>query len=87
MATPKSSTGNFSSVDLADITLDDATDLAPVPRAFYVGDTAAGDTLKVTTEQGTTLTLTGLLEGTVYNISIRRFWSTGSLAASIVALY
>lgn len=64
------------------VTLHDSNDQSA--PAFLVG--GAGN-LKVTTVDGNTVTLNGLLAGHVYEIGVRVFWSTGSTATNIVALY
>lgn len=66
----------------ASVTTSDSVDLTNTARALYVG--TVGD-LVVTTKGGETVTLVsvkGLLP-----LSISRVWSTGTTAASIVALW
>jgi len=65
------------------VTLSDSTVLPPT-RALYIG--AAGN-LKVTMAYGTEVTFSGLNAGSILPIQVTKCWSTGSTAASIVALY
>lgn len=65
------------------VTLSDATVLPPT-RALYIG--GAGN-LKVTMAYGTEVTFSGLNAGSILPIQVTKCWSTGSTAASIVALY
>jgi hypothetical protein len=65
----------------------DTVDLARPARAFYVGSIAGGAAAKITTLAGTTVTLAGLVAGTIYPISVKRLWSTGTSATAIIGLY
>jgi len=76
--------GNVAS-DATAITLTDSTDIANYPCGGFIVGTAGN--LKVMTAEGTTLTLTGLQAGQIVPLRIRQFWSTGSTAGSIVALF
>lgn len=52
--------------------------------AFTVG--AAGD-VKVTMENGQTVTFKGLVSGVIYPIRAKKIFATGTTATDIVALY
>ena len=56
----------------------------PVTRALYVG--GAGN-IVVTMENGEDATLSGVLAGTVYPLSVKRVKATGTTATNLVALY
>ena len=58
--------------------------ILPGIRALYVG--GAGD-VAVTFNDGTALTLTGVLAGTLLPIQVQKVMSTGTTATNIVALY
>jgi len=64
------------------ITPDDATDIATVSRAIYVG---VSGNLKVTLLGGEDITFVGLAAGVFHPIRATRIWSTGTTATSIVA--
>ena len=64
------------------ISPDDATDIATVSRAIYVG---ASGNLKVTLLGGEDITFVGLAAGVFHPIRATRIWSTGTTATSIVA--
>jgi hypothetical protein len=69
----------------AAVTQSDATaDPAGPFAAFYVGTT--GGNVKVTTIDGSTVTLAGTLIGQIYPIAITRVWSTGTAASNILGL-
>ena len=72
----------------AAIVPDDTTELDPVPRGIWVGDTSGGDDIKVTLVDDTAgVVLTGCQEGSVIPVQPKLVWSTGTDAASLVALY
>lgn len=54
------------------------------PSVVYVG--APGD-VKVDTAQGTTVTFTGVLAGTVLPVRVRRVWSAGTTASGFVRVF
>lgn len=66
------------------ITPSDVTVVSPTPRALYVG--AAGN-LVVEMVGGHELTFVGVPAGTLLPIRVNRVLSTGTTAASIVALW
>lgn len=69
----------------AAVTPSDSTDLPAVARSIYVG---GGGNLKVDmADGGTAIILTGVLIGVIYNIAVKRVYSTGTTATNIVALY
>lgn len=69
--------------NLATVTPSDSADIA-VTKAIMIGATG---TLAVITDDGTTLTITGLAVGVFHPIAVRRVLSTGTTATSIVAAY
>ena len=64
------------------ITPDDATDIATVSRAIYVG---VSGNVKVTLLGGEDITFVSLAAGVFHPIRATRIWSTGTTATSIVA--
>jgi hypothetical protein len=66
------------------ITPADATDLAAETRAIYVG--GAGS-VAVTLASGDTITLAGVLAGTLLPVRASRVRSTGTTATDLVGLY
>ena len=62
----------------------DTADLINVSRGLYVG--GAGN-VKVTMYGGETVTLQGILAGTVLPIQVCRVWSTGTTASLMIALW
>lgn len=77
--------GNNVARDVAVVTLSDSTDLTVSPCGGFICGTAGN--VKVTTAEGTTAILYGLLAGVVYPIRITRFWSTSTTATNLTALY
>jgi hypothetical protein len=73
----------FSAQAVAAVTPNDSTDLTALARAIYVGGTGA---VKVTMVNGDTPTFTGVQAGSILPIAVRRVWSTGTTATSILAL-
>ncbi len=69
--------------DAAEVTLSDNFDL-PTPAVVYVGVSGA---VKVTTAQGSTVTFAGVPAGFVLPLQVRRVWSTGTTASSLVAIF
>lgn len=68
----------------ASVTPSDTVDLTTAARALWVG--GAG-TVKVYTTKGATLTFVGLSAGTLLPVRVRRVYSTGTTATSILALW
>lgn len=69
--------------DAAAVTPSDSADLAQF-SVIYVGGPG---NVKVTTAQGTAVTFTGVLGGTVIPVRVRRVWSTGTTATSMTAVF
>lgn len=67
----------------AAVTPNDSTDLAELTLALYIG--VAG-TLKVTMMDGTVVTYGAITAGR-HPLRVKRVWSTGTSATSIVAEY
>lgn len=67
------------------ITLSDATVLSPAPEAFLVG--VGGDVVVVPAGGSTTVTLKNLQSGQIVPLACRQFYSTGTAASNLVALY
>ena len=65
------------------VTPNDATELASVTRAVYVG---GGGTLAVTLASGAELTFSGLAGGTLLPLRLRRVKATGTSATAIIGL-
>jgi len=68
----------------AAVTPHNTTNLANVARSLYVG--TGGDVVAVTPE-GTAVTFTGVVGGTVLPIKVLRVNSTNTTASNIVALF
>lgn len=66
------------------ITPSDTVDLTHPTRGIYVG---ASGNLKVILVSGDTITFVGLSSGTIHPIRVRRVFSTGTTATSILGLY
>ena len=66
------------------VTPDDASDLAVLPRAIYVG--GAGD-LHVTMADGQEATFAAVPAGTLLPIRAARIWATGTAASNILAMW
>lgn len=63
----------------------DGADLAVKPtRGLFIG--GAGN-LKVTMEDGSTPTFTGVVAGSVLRLKVVRVWATGTTATNILGLY
>lgn len=69
--------------DAAAVTPNDSTNLSQ-PSVIYVG--GAGN-VKVRTAQGTDVTFTGVLGGTVIPVQVIRVWSTGTTATTMTAVF
>lgn len=69
--------------DAVAVTKSDTTDINTT-RSLYVG---TGGTLQVTMAYGSTVTFTGVPNGTILPIQVTRVWASGSSAADILALY
>jgi hypothetical protein len=72
-----------SAYDAAAVTPSDSVDIRPT-RSLFVG--VAGN-IKVDMALGTTLTFTNVLAGSILPVQVKRVYSTGTTATSIVALY
>ena len=68
---------------LEDVTPSDTADLAYVTRALNV---ASNGTVRVTTKDGDTATVT-VAAGIPFPVRVRRVWSTGTTATGIVAMF
>lgn len=67
------------------VTTSDSTDLTKVPtKGLYLG--VSGD-VKVTLNDGSTVTFVGLTSGCIHPIATKRIWATGTTATSILAVY
>lgn len=77
--------GNLNSVFTggAAVTPNDGADLARIAKSLYVGGTGA---IKVTTQDGTDLTFAAVAVG-FFPVRVKRVWSTGTTATSIIAVY
>jgi hypothetical protein len=69
--------------DAAAVTPSDTVDLT-TPAVVYVG---VSGSVQVTTAQGTTVTFAGVPAGFVIPLQVRRVWSTGTTASSLVAIF
>lgn len=67
----------------AAVTPNDGADLSRIARALYVGSTG---NVKVTTVDGDVLTFSSVPVG-ILDIYVKRVWSTGTTASSIIALW
>lgn len=67
-----------------DIAPGDGSDLAIVTRALWVGGAGA---VKLTTQGGDTVTLSGVTAGSLIPIRVSRVFSTGTTATLLVGLY
>jgi hypothetical protein len=71
--------------DALAVTPSDSTDLARYSTTgLYVGVT--GD-VKVTLNDGSTVTFTSLASGIIHPIAVKRVWATGTTATNIMAVY
>jgi len=61
----------------------DSVNLATA-AVIYVG---VGGNVKVTTAQGTAITFTGVVAGSVIPIQVIRVWSTGTTATNMVGIF
>ena len=68
----------------AAVTPSDATDLAVLPRALYVGQ---GGAVAVSLAGGQNIIFTGVQGGTILPVRARRVLATGTTATAIVALW
>ena len=69
--------------DAATVTPSDSADLAQF-SVVYVG---TGGNVKVTTAQGTAVTFSNAVAGTVLPVRVRRVWSTGTTATNLLAIF
>lgn len=72
-----------SAMDAAEVTPDNSNDLARPARALYIGDDG---NLHVLMASGAEVTFAAVPVG-IFPIQVKRVYSTGTTAASIVALY
>jgi hypothetical protein len=56
-------------------------------RAIYIGSIAGGTTMTVKDEDGNSVQFSGLVAGSIIPISTDRVLSTGTAAASLIALF
>lgn len=68
----------------AAVTPNDSTDLTVIARALYIG--GAGD-VKINAADGSTVTFSGVLAGSILPVRAARVYSTGTTATNIVAIY
>ncbi len=68
----------------AAVTPNDSTDLTTIARALYVG--GAGN-VKIDAADGSTVTFSGVLAGSILPVRVARVYSTGTTASNIVAIY
>lgn len=68
----------------AAVTPNDSTDLTTIARALYVG--GAGN-VKIDAADGSTVTFSGVLAGSILPVRVARVYSTGTTATNIVAIY
>jgi hypothetical protein len=66
------------------VTPDNDNDLDFVTRGIYVG---ASGTLKVDTDNGDTVTFTGIAAGVIHTLRVKKVYATGTSATGIVGLY
>jgi hypothetical protein len=59
------------------------SDLATPVEALWVG---GGGNIKITTLDGSVVTLVGIIAGTILPIAVKRVWSADTTATSIVGL-
>lgn len=64
------------------ITPNDSTDLVRSTRALYVG--SAGDLKILLVDDTTPVTLVGVQAGTIYPLRIKRIYSAGTTAGSLI---
>lgn len=75
--TPDSCAGSATEITPAD------SDLTNEMRSLYIG---SGGNLKVTTVNGHAVTFANVAAGTIIPVSVKRVWSTGTTASSIIGL-
>ena len=75
--TPDSCAGSAVAITPAD------SDLSAVQRSLYIG--SAGN-LKVTTVNGHEVTFSNVVAGSILPVTVKRVWSTGTTASSIIGL-
>lgn len=67
------------------VTPNDSADLTTVPtKGIYVG--VSGD-LKVTLNDGSTVTFVSLSSGVIHPLAVKRVFATGTTATSVLAVY
>lgn len=67
------------------ITPSDSTNLTQTTRAIYIG--SAGNLKVLMLEDSTPVTFTGLVEGTLLPICVKRVYETDTTASNIIGLY
>jgi hypothetical protein len=72
--------------DAVAVTPSDTQDLS-TPAVLYIGNSGSTGSVKITTAQGSDVTFTGLIAGTVLPVQARRVWATGTDCTSIVAIF
>ena len=72
--------------DAAAVTPSDTANLA-TPSVLNIGNSGSTGSVKVTTAQGSDVTFTGLIAGTVLPLQVLRVWATGTDCTSIVAIF
>jgi hypothetical protein len=72
-------------MSVASVTPNDSADLARAPcRALWVGGSG---NIAVVMKDGTTATITGVLQGTLLPLMVQRVNATSTTATNIVAVY
>jgi hypothetical protein len=69
--------------DMASVTPSDTVNIEPT-RGLFIGGSG---NLKVITSAGSTITLTGVVAGSILPVSVKRVFATGTTALNIAALY
>lgn len=64
----------------------DTVDIPQAVRAIYVGSIAGGDAIKLTADDGSIATFSGLMAPYVLPVKTKRVWSTGTTASGLVGL-
>ena len=72
--------------DAAAVTPSDTNDLT-TPAVIYIGVIGPTASVKITTAQGSAVTFSGLLAGTIIPVQARRVWSTGTDCTGLVAIF
>lgn len=72
------------SEDPFEVTPNDSTDLAAIPKALYIG--GAGDIVLIAKDSDSSVTFVGVPAGTQLQVRAKRILATGTTATNIVAL-